>query len=55
MKKSILITVSVAVLAGGIAFIAIRSFLAPKAPAAPTTEIAPLPGAPSAAIGGLPW
>jgi thiol-disulfide isomerase/thioredoxin len=49
VKKSILITVSVAVLAGGIAFIAIRSFLAPKAPAAPTTEIAPLPGAPSAA------
>lgn len=49
MKKSTRVTVSVAVLAGGIAFVAIRSFLAPKAPVTSATEIAPLPGAPSAA------
>jgi thiol-disulfide isomerase/thioredoxin len=49
MKKSSLLTVGVALLAGVIAFVAIRSFLEPKAPAA--AEIAPLPGAPATASG----
>lgn len=49
MKKSSLLTVGVALLAGVIAFVAIRSFLEPKTP--PAAEIAPLPGAPATASG----
>lgn len=44
MKKSTLTIALVAVLSGGIAFVAIRSFLAPKTPAAVATDVAPLPG-----------
>ncbi|MEY3712383.1 MAG: hypothetical protein RL321_3 [Pseudomonadota bacterium] len=47
MKKSLVITLAVALIAGLIAFFAIRSFLEPKAP--PQAEIAPLPGAPATA------
>ena len=49
MKKSSLLTVGVALVAGAIAFVAISSFLEPKAP--PAAEIAPLPGAPATASG----
>jgi len=49
MKRSSLLTVGVALLAGVIAFVAIRSFLEPKAP--PAAEIAPMPGAPATASG----
>lgn len=49
MKKSSLLTLGVALLAGVIAFVAIRSFLEPKGP--PAAEIAPLPGAPATASG----
>ncbi|MBU6212244.1 MAG: TlpA family protein disulfide reductase [Gammaproteobacteria bacterium] len=54
MKKSSLLTAGVALLAGVIAFVAIRSFLEPKAP--PANEIAPLPGAAAtaSAAGGSP-
>ena len=58
MKKSTLLVVVVAALAGGIAFFAIRSFLGPK-PAveggplsATTTDTAPLPGSSTAPAGG---
>jgi len=49
MKKSVVLTLVVALLAGIIAFVAIQSFLEPKAP--PQAEIAPLPGAPTTASG----
>ncbi|MBM4215735.1 MAG: TlpA family protein disulfide reductase [Gammaproteobacteria bacterium] len=45
MKKSTTLVIVVAVVAGAIAFVAIRSFLGPKAPAPNSTEIAPMPGA----------
>ena len=51
MKKTVVITALVALLSGGIAFVAIRSFLQPKTPAAAQTDIAPLPGVASAAAG----
>ncbi len=49
MKKSTWLIVLVAVISGGIAFVATRSFLAPKAPASVTTDVAPLPGSSTAA------
>lgn len=49
MKKSTVLTLAVALIAGAIAFVAIRSFLEPKT--APQAEIAPLPGAPATASG----
>jgi len=45
MKKSTALVIVVAVIAGAIAFVAIRSFLGPKTPAADGTDIAPMPGA----------
>ena len=52
MKKSTLLIVIVAALSGAIAFVAIRSFLAPKTPAAaaPAADIAPTPGTSTRAI-----
>jgi len=49
MKKSTTLVIVVAVVAGVIAFVAIRSFLGPKTPAPPATEIASMPGTPTAA------
>jgi thiol-disulfide isomerase/thioredoxin len=49
MKKSTTLVIVVAAIAGAIAFVAIRSFLGPKTPAPPATEIAPMPGTPTAA------
>lgn len=49
MKKSTTLVILVAVISGVIAFVAIRSFLGPKTPAADATEIAPMPGAASTA------
>ncbi|MFN9969879.1 MAG: hypothetical protein ACK58T_08275, partial [Phycisphaerae bacterium] len=57
MKKSTLLVVIVAALAGGIAFFAIRSFLGPKpevtgGPLSATTDTAPLPGSATPDTGG---
>ncbi|MBM4191563.1 MAG: TlpA family protein disulfide reductase [Gammaproteobacteria bacterium] len=49
MKKSKVLVALVALLAGTIAFVAIRSFLSSKAPAANSTDTAPMPGAPTVA------
>lgn len=49
MKKSTTLIALVALIAGAIAFVAIRSFLGPKTSVTDAAEIAPMPGAPTTA------